>query len=293
MTKTVRIIAYNKYSKSCAALKNTLGAEAYRVNIYADNTTKTSANEKILESIRSVANGDFVKMNYTNLFINWGDGFKAEPHDALKKIHAFLNCVPLDTFINKKKFFTSFEKFTPKFFTTQADAGRFLAESKDTDRPIIVERTILSGSGGVGIRLLGKRDVPSQEGKLWVEYVPKLREYRVHFFKNPSGAFRTYTQTKLLSSAHVDADIPNKFQIRNHKNGWIYATKLEDRTPACVDSIVEEFLCDKENTLDFGALDIIYNKQTNRAYILELNTAPGLSGSTTAFYADSIKSWAV
>jgi len=38
--------------------------------------------------------------------------------------------------------------------------------------------------------------------------------------------------------------------------------------------------------LDFGAVDIVYNENDNKAYVLEINTAPGLSGTTLEKYVE-------
>jgi len=39
--------------------------------------------------------------------------------------------------------------------------------------------------------------------------------------------------------------------------------------------------------LDFGAVDIIYNEHENQYYVLEVNTAPGLEGTTVEKYAEA------
>jgi D-alanine-D-alanine ligase-like ATP-grasp enzyme len=41
--------------------------------------------------------------------------------------------------------------------------------------------------------------------------------------------------------------------------------------------------------LDFGAVDVIWNEKQQRAYVLEVNTAPGLEGQTVDDYARGIK----
>ena len=40
--------------------------------------------------------------------------------------------------------------------------------------------------------------------------------------------------------------------------------------------------------LDFGAVDIIYNKQEDKWYVLEVNTAPGIYGTTLDKYVNAI-----
>ena len=41
--------------------------------------------------------------------------------------------------------------------------------------------------------------------------------------------------------------------------------------------------------LDFGAVDIIWNKRHDRYYTLEVNTAPGLEGTTLERYSNAIR----
>jgi D-alanine-D-alanine ligase-like ATP-grasp enzyme len=41
--------------------------------------------------------------------------------------------------------------------------------------------------------------------------------------------------------------------------------------------------------LDFGAADVLFNARRNQAYVLEVNTAPGLEGQTVNDYAEAFK----
>jgi D-alanine-D-alanine ligase-like ATP-grasp enzyme len=41
--------------------------------------------------------------------------------------------------------------------------------------------------------------------------------------------------------------------------------------------------------LDFGAVDIIFNERKQTAFVLEVNTAPGLTGQTVAGYVERFK----
>jgi D-alanine-D-alanine ligase-like ATP-grasp enzyme len=42
--------------------------------------------------------------------------------------------------------------------------------------------------------------------------------------------------------------------------------------------------------LSFGAADIIYSRKKNAAFVLEVNTAPGIEGLTVLDYANAITS---
>ena len=147
----------------------------------------------------------------------------------------------------------------------------------------VVGRTILNGSGGDGIiiadsvsELAGRQDV-----KLFVEYIKKKYEYRIHVM---NGQIIDMQQKKKR------ADIPNEevnFQIRNHANGWIFAR--EDVNPP--DAVKEQAIAACTTLgLSFGAVDVIYNDHQKEAYVLEVNTAPGLEGTTLERYTQSFKS---
>ena len=41
--------------------------------------------------------------------------------------------------------------------------------------------------------------------------------------------------------------------------------------------------------LDFGAVDVGYDEKTNTCVVYEINTAPGIEGSTVDWYAERFK----
>ena len=139
----------------------------------------------------------------------------------------------------------------------------------------IVCRTILNGFGGAGISLLTANtliDCP-----LYVKYKKKRHEYRVHVFNNEVIDV-SWKRKK------VGAEKINTF-IRNYDNGWVYCRDdllepigLRDIALAAIST-----LC-----LNFGAVDIIWNEKENKCYVLEVNTAPGLVGTTLEAYAKAI-----
>ena len=82
---------------------------------------------------------------------------------------------------------------------------------------LIVGRTILTGHSGEGIILFKLEDEQFDDGlscKLYVKYIKKEHEYRVHVF---NGKVIDIQQKK----RKVGFENRNN-QIRNHKNGWVY-----------------------------------------------------------------------
>jgi D-alanine-D-alanine ligase-like ATP-grasp enzyme len=76
------------------------------------------------------------------------------------------------------------------------------------------------------------------------------------------------------------------WRVRNHGNGFNYARvdvqPPEDITRAAVEAV-------RILGLHFGAVDIGWNEREKRATIYEVNTAPGLEGSTLHDYVGAIR----
>lgn len=162
----------------------------------------------------------------------------------------------------------------PMFTELKEEASKWLVEGVCKT---VVCRTVLNGHSGQGIVL---SDTPEAlvDAPLYVQYIPKKHEYRVHVFQGKV----LFVQQKKKREGFDNAN----FQIRNHQNGFIYAhqdlqvgEKLEDEAKAAIMAI----------GLDFGAVDIIYNEKQNRYFVLEINTAPGLQGETLKRYVEAFK----
>lgn len=146
----------------------------------------------------------------------------------------------------------------------------------------VVCRTMLSAHSGKGI-VIAENEGQLVDAPLYTRYIPKTDEYRVHVAKW-NGTLRYFVQRKARN-----LDVPDEqvnWKIRNHSNGFIFANQdvyLEEHVlQQCTKAI--EML-----GLDFGAVDVIYNKKQNKYFILEVNTAPGLAGKTLQFYTNYFK----
>jgi glutathione synthase/RimK-type ligase-like ATP-grasp enzyme len=114
---------------------------------------------------------------------------------------------------------------------------------------------------------------------LYTKYIKKISEYRVHVVGNAV----IDVQKKMRRT-----DIPDEqvnWQVRSHSNGFIFGREgvvLPDAVTAdCV-------RCVNELGLDFGAVDVIFNAHQETYYVLEVNTAPGLTGTTLVNYANAL-----
>jgi hypothetical protein len=143
----------------------------------------------------------------------------------------------------------------------------------------VVARHKLTGHSGEGIELLSG-DVVIPEAPLYVRYIKKSQEYRVHVM----GEYVVDVQRKARSKDVQDEDV--NWQVRNHTNGFIYAREGFE-TPESVK--VQAILAVEALGLDFGAVDIIWNDREQKPYVLEVNCAPGLTGQTLQGYIDRFK----
>jgi glutathione synthase/RimK-type ligase-like ATP-grasp enzyme len=73
-------------------------------------------------------------------------------------------------------------------------------------------------------------------------------------------------------------------QIRNHQNGWVYCRENVIK-PEGIEQLALDAM--KALSLNVGAVDIIYNEKENKCYVLEINSAPGLEGTTVEKYINS------
>lgn len=142
---------------------------------------------------------------------------------------------------------------------------------------VAVCRTSLTGHSGHGIVMA---ETPDQvvQAPLYTKYVKKMKEFRVHVaFGNVIDV-----QEKRKRS---DYEGVYDSRIRSFHKGWVFCR--EDITePAELRAMAVGSI--NSLGLDFGAVDIIYNERAQQCYVLEVNTAPGLEGSTVESYRDAV-----
>jgi glutathione synthase/RimK-type ligase-like ATP-grasp enzyme len=177
------------------------------------------------------------------------------------------------------------------FFQAMAEAGvsipRFTDDPQDVqgmldNGTIVVARTILNGHSGAGIVLL-EGDAEIVKAPLYVEYVPKKQEYRVHVFRGEVVDVQRKARRK---------DVPDdgvNWKVRNLANGFIFARGEDVLGEVPEDVLAQAKLTVEACNLDFGAVDVVFNDKQKKAYVLEVNTAPGLNGSTLDGYVQRFK----
>lgn len=138
---------------------------------------------------------------------------------------------------------------------------------------IIVERHTTTGEAGAGIHIKRKGEALTPDIPLYVRYIRKDIELRVHVVGGEAVAVQ---QKRKREGAEQDAD---QALIRNYDNGWVFAVNDVDQTAANAAKPVAVEAC-RILGLDFGAVDMVIDKKTNRPVVLEVNTKPGLESET-------------
>lgn len=114
------------------------------------------------------------------------------------------------------------------------------------------------------------------DAPLYVKYVPKLLEYRLHVF---CGEVILIQQKRKKRDTGVEGDLA---LIRNHANGWVFAVEdVNFPTPEIKEDARQTAIRAVQCLgLDFGAVDLVLAKKTNSPIVLEVNTAPGIESPT-------------
>ena len=158
-------------------------------------------------------------------------------------------------------------------FTTDVD----IAKEWVNEGGIAVARTVLRGHSGDGIVLLGEGD-EWVAAPLFVKYVKKTQEYRVHVLRD--------TIIDMQRKARR-ADVPDEevnWQVRNHSNGFIFMREGVELPEEALEQAKRSLVA---LGLDFGAVDLIYNERQDKYYVIEVNSAPGLTGTTLERYKEA------
>lgn len=196
--------------------------------------------------------------------INWGNSTAINAAHAIKLFNS-----PAAISIASNKL---------ECFRALARAGvripAFQTNTPERDGAIWLARTVLHGSCGDGIVVVRKGD-EFPAAPLYVKYVPKREEYRVHV---AFGQVIFIQQKKRRSD---NEQTPDQKLIRNYDNGWVFCPVTDGR-PCGGDAAINAV---RAVGLDFGAVDLIIGKDDGLPYILEINTAPGLEspGLITAY----------
>lgn len=247
----IYIFPYHRASKSAWALLEALEAQGIKTRMI------------------KLQNSNF-NWNGNHFVINWGNG--SCPGAALNKSSGIAT--------NKLKTFKKLREANvsiPEFTTSLEEAQSWLQQGTR-----VFARTKITGSEGEGIVDLATN--PNTVAPLYVKYIKKAREFRVHIMEQHMAGERRLVPFRTQEKLRKSGTAPNP--IRNTSNGYIFCEpkgevpqNLGELGVKAVDSL----------GLQFGAVDIIWNNHFNRGFVLEINTAPGIEGSTVPAYANAFR----
>lgn len=211
--------------------------------------------------------------------INWGDS---------SMTNAYMDCevlnYPLMVRIaaNKLSFFRKMSEALPgdslcrtvPWTTDLAIVHQWLSQGAT-----VVAREVLTGSGGAGIRMFDRASAV-MDAPLYTQYIKKENEYRVHIVRGEVIAI----QRKAKRTGWTQE---RDTRIRNLANGYIF---VRQNFNCPIDVLEQGKRSFQSSGLDFGAIDVLWNERQQQAFVLEINTAPGLEGTTVTDYANAFKS---
>lgn len=219
-----------------------------------------------------------------DVIINWGNSspaqFKSNLLDLNSHTAIALACNKVSTFKTLEDH--GFEHL-PSWCTTSYEANNMLYCATNGGETLGKEsiycRTTVTGHSGNGI-VIAKNTLDFVEASLYTLGTKHKYEFRVHVFR---GKVLDVQQKKRKFG--IDNVNPS---IRNHSNGWIYARSNIDIPP-----VITQASLDAVHILglDFGAVDIGYRERDGKAFVFEVNTAPGLVGTTLTKYVDAFTSY--
>lgn len=152
--------------------------------------------------------------------------------------------------------------------------SRFTATTWLASGSVVYGRQLLNASQGKGIVIYEGNSVVGS-CPLYTRGILKAHEYRVHVFRD-----KVIDVTKKRRRNSIDR---NDY-IKNLANGWVYCREgieIPDNLLTCAKNALLAL------DLDFGAVDILYRKGV--PYVLEINTAPGLQGTTLSKYVEAFR----
>lgn len=271
----------------------------------AASLTTTVPNTKRLKLENSTWRG-----TPTDLLINWGstqlhttNAFVLNPPTAIAN-----SVNKLTTFGYLREARVSVPRVIPtstSYEVISAIAEEVYHENVDT----LLLRTTATGHGGEGIHVLTSIRTLLLDGDdledlddyyslfenyltndpYWSDVIRRTKfvstyfkardEFRVHVFLNSV----IHTQRKGLRTDDQRPENPNFF-VRNHENGFVFQINDITIPPHVLEASVRAV---DALGLHFGAVDVRYNQEHNTYCILEVNSAPALTGTTLEKYTEA------
>lgn len=236
---------------------------------------------KTLDALRVYPDRDY-RPRPSDVIVNWGSGYIPNWKDSLESPKQVINhwkqvCNAIDKRISFKKFLEN-GIHTPAISYNREDAIEWLV-----DGHVVIGRKTLEGTRGEGIIEMTK---PSQfqECCMYSLYEETTKEFRVYTFNGKFlDALEKRRDSDMLAANKIN------YRVRTEENGWVFC---HNNVQVPVQVATQAVNAVKALGLVFGGVDVIWNEKQKRAVVLEVNTAPGIFGTTVSLYANAIKQYA-
>lgn len=270
-----------------------------------DSLTAKGLNTKLLR----LSGSTWIGTN-RSLLVNWGCSSRVTPGTNAKVLN---NPNNITNASNKLKSFELFEQHdvSHPWYVSRSDndfKDQLVERVLDNTHRGFMFRTTATGYGGEGIHCVEALGVSvfntygnintntvSQYIDLIIEDISEPVVFVSEYFK-ACDEFRVHVvcgqvifcQRKALRTDEQRPANPN-FTVRNHANGFIFQQNNIE-VPEVVKT--EAIKAVQALGLDFGAVDIKAKQEATRpehCAVLEVNSAPGISGNTLKAYTDVFK----
>lgn len=252
MNKSIFLYTWNEYSEGASNLSKELGIR--RIRRRPTSLFKPTPSKTVINWGCSELPGSFKVCRIIN-----------KPHS----VRATSNKMLTFNILSSRKV------RVPQYTELKAVALTMLQDGR-----VVLARTKLNGHGGEGIVIV-ERPEDLVDAPLYVAYVKKQDEFRVHFCGSSLVAVQRKARNREIPDERVN------WKVRNHDNGFVFVHTEKEEAP--LDVIVQSTEAFRTLELDFGAVDVIWNAHEGKAYVLEINSAPGMEGRTVTLYAEAFR----
>jgi hypothetical protein len=211
--------------------------------------------------------------------INWGSASSRAGHSVLPSRHVLNRPSAVQRACNKLSAFTAWQQLdnfpTLTFTTNRATASRWLITDATSK---VYCRTTLRGHSGVGI-VIARGPGEIVDAPLYTMGIDIHHEFRFHVLNGV-----VFDGVRKAFSSDVPEEERNT-DIMNHAAGTIFVRTgpALERASSNTAMMADASRAVSSLGLDFGAVDVLTDRQGNH-YIIEVNTACGLEGTTLDRY---------
>jgi glutathione synthase/RimK-type ligase-like ATP-grasp enzyme len=209
----------------------------------------------------------------TDLVINWGSS--TAPQWGSPDLNA-TGVAEATNKLTTLRLLASNGVSVPVWTTYSQEAMRLVLEGNT-----LFCRTTLTGHAGQGI-VVAKEIQDLVQSPLYTQSFPKQREFRIHVF---NGSVIDVTEKRKRGGTGGREG----HYVWNHSNDFVFAREGIECPNIVADQAVKAV---QALGLDFGAVDIGWHSELG-AVVFEVNTAPGITGTTLSKYVEAINEYSI